>query len=198
MLLFNMEDLDVKVINGRIPVLLSAPHVYSHRRPSLTLSYKWGEEFTDTIVEELCLKSGAWGIIQAKETDYDPNWHKIKENPYKKVIKKVVGDKKFNKFIDIHGLNDENKYDFGIYYPSRFRRSIVLAEKMRKALDKGELAGVNVCIFRCPDDLQETLAEYVADELRIPSVQLEVARYIRESDELRNEFIKNLIPFLKV
>ncbi|HQA87570.1 MAG TPA: hypothetical protein PLW18_00625, partial [Candidatus Dojkabacteria bacterium] len=97
-----------------------------------------------------------------------------------------------------HGLNDENKYDFGIYYPSRFRRSIVLAEKMRKVLDKGELTGVNVCIFRCPDDLQETLAEYVADELRIPSVQLEVARYIRESDELRSEFIKNLIPFLKV
>jgi hypothetical protein len=29
-------------------------------------------------------------------------------------------------------------------------------------------------------------------------VQLEVARYIRESDELRSEFIKNLIPFLKV
>jgi len=54
-----MEDLGVKVIDGRIPVLLSAPHVYSHRRPSLTLSYKWGEEFTDTIVEELCLKSGA-------------------------------------------------------------------------------------------------------------------------------------------
>lgn len=198
MLLFNMGDLGVKVIDGRIPVLLSAPHVYSHRRPSLTLSYKWGEEFTDTIVEELCLKSGAWGVIQTKETEYDPNWHKIKENPYKKEIKKVIGDKKFNKFIDIHGLNDENKYDFGIYYPSRFRRSIVLAEKMRKALDKGELAGVNVCIFRCPDDLQETLAEYVADELRIPSVQLEVARYIRESDELRSEFIKNLIPFLKV
>ncbi len=48
-----------------------ALHVY-HRRPSLTLSYKGEKSLLYTIVEELCLKSGAWGVIQTKETEYDP------------------------------------------------------------------------------------------------------------------------------
>ena len=198
MLLFNMEISEVRVINGRIPVLISAPHVYSHRRPSLTLSYKWGEDFTDTIVEELCLKTGAWGIMQTKETDYDPNWHKVKNNPYKQKIAEILGSGEFNMFIDIHGLSKENNYDFGIYYPTKFHRSILLAQNVANALDNGDLSGINVCTFRCPDDLQETLAEYVADKLRVPSIQIEIAGYIRESDELREVMINNLKHFLKI
>lgn len=190
------EKTFVRVINGNIPVLLSAPHVFSHRRPSLTMSYKWGENLTDEIVEGICTRTGAWGVIQSEETPFDPNWHKLKENPYKWVVKDIVEKGNIKSFIDIHGLNDENEYDFGIYYPSRFFKSISLSKEIANVLNQGKLRGSNICIFRLVDDFQETLGEYVADKLRVPSVQIEIARYIREDEELRKEVINNLSSFL--
>ena len=186
----------VEIIEGRIPVLLSAPHVYPHRRPSLTLSYKGGEEFTDMIVREICGNTGAWGIIQAKETPFDPNYHKITDNPYKEAVAQIIKVGNITKFLDIHGLNLSNEYDLGIYYPSKYFKSINLSKDISNAVDKGKLRGINSCIFRLNDDLEETLGEYVASELKVPSVQLEVARYIRESDKLRNAFIGNLSEYV--
>ncbi|MDY0097388.1 MAG: hypothetical protein RBS01_03505 [Candidatus Dojkabacteria bacterium] len=186
----------VEIIEGTIPVLLSAPHVYPHRRPSLTLSYKGGEEFTDRIVREICGNTGAWGIVQAKETPFDPNYHKIKDNPYKQAVAEIIKEGNITRFFDIHGLNLSNEYDLGIYYPSKYFKSINLSKDITKAVDKGKLRGINSCIFRLNDDLEETLGEYVASELKVPSLQLEVARYIRESDKLRNAFIGNLSEYL--
>lgn len=197
MILLSMEDIScVKVIKGSIPVLISAPHVHSHKRPSLTMSYKWGEEFTDRVVEEICIRTAGWGVIQNEETDFDPNWQKLKENPYKSVVGDIITKEKITKFIDIHGLSDEFDYDLGIYYPTKFHKSIALANDLSGALNKGDLRGMNICIFRYPDDLQETLGEYVANKLRVPSVQIEIARYIREDDKLRSVFVKNLSSYL--
>lgn len=193
-----LEESSIKVIEGNIPVCISAPHVYSHRRPSLTMSYKLGEPYTDRIVEEICVRTGAWGIIQSEETSFDPNYHKIKDNPYKSLIGDIIKENKIKRFIDFHGLSDEHEYDLGIYYPSRFLKSIVLANDIANSIDKGKLRGLNVCIFRFRDDAQETLGEFVADKLRVPSVQLEIARYIREDEKLRSELVKNLSSFLIV
>ena len=158
MIPLSMEDIScVKVIKGSIPVLLSAPHAYSHRRPSLTMSYKWGEEFTDRVVEEICVRTGAWGVIQNEETSFDPNWQKIKDNPYKSAVADIVSKEQIKKFVDIHGLSEEYDYDLGIYYPSKFFKSITLAKDISIALDKGKLRGMNICIFRFPDDLQEKI-----------------------------------------
>ncbi|NLE31187.1 hypothetical protein GX618_02850 [Candidatus Dojkabacteria bacterium] len=199
MILLNMEEKScVRIINGNIPVLLSAPHVFSHRRPSLTMSYKWGEKLTDEIVEGICTRTGAWGVIQSEETSFDPNWHKLKENPYKSVVNDIVQKEKIKRFIDIHGLKDEYEYDFGIYYPSKFFKSISLSKEIAKVLNQGKLRGSNICIFRLLDDYQETLGEYCANKLRVPSVQIEIARYIREDDKLRNEVINSLSSFLVV
>lgn len=192
------EELSFKVIDGSIPVCLSAPHEYPHRRPSLTMSYKWGEKLTAKIVEDVTVRTGAWGIIQTEETSYDSNWHKVENNPYKSKLADIIQREKIKKFIDIHGLREEYKYDVGIYYPTKFTNSILLANDISNAMDKGKLKGLNICIFRCPDDMQETLGEFVADKLRVPSVQLEIARYIRESDELREELVRNISSFLVV
>ena len=153
---------------------------------------------TDRIVEEVCANTGAWGVIQKVETSFDPNYHKLKENPYKGVVTDIVNNNKIKKFIDIHGLNDEYDYDVGIYYQSKFLKSISLANDIVEALDVRKLKGINTCIFRFKQDAQEELGEYVAAQLRVPAVQLEIARYIREDEGLRNAFIENLSDFVRV
>ena len=88
------------------------------------------------------------------------------------------------------------KNSITLYIELPYFKSINLSKDISNAVDKGKLRGINSCIFRLNDDLEETLGEYVASELKVPSVQLEVARYIRESDKLRNAFIGNLSEYV--
>lgn len=192
------SDTYFKIIKGTNPILLSAPHAFSHRRPSLTLSYKLGEPWTDNIVREICANTGAWGIVLSDESEYDPNYYPLKTNPYKQEIVNLIQEGKIKKFIDFHGLSDEHDFDIGIFYTSRFFKSIALAEQVSKGISKGCLRGTNSCIFRFGDNKQETLGEFAASKLRVPSIQIEIARYIREKELLRNTFIENMSDLLRV
>jgi hypothetical protein len=185
-----------KTIEGKKNILLSAPHVYAHRRPKLNMAYKLGEPLTDTIVEDVSRNTDSFGIVLTNESDFDPSYYKEERNPYKQEVKRIVNEKKIKYFIDIHGLRDGNMYDIALYYPTQFRKSIALARDIQEGLDRGEFRGINVAIFRFPSKLGETLGEYCATKLRVPSVQIEIARYIRESQKLRDEFVKNLSDVL--
>lgn len=189
---------NIKIIKGKIPVLVSAPHAHSHRRPSLTLSHKIGEGYTDKMVTNICEGTGAWGMYIVGETDYDPNYHKLEDNPYKDEVTRLIKENDIKKFIDLHGLSSEYDYDLGIYYPSKFSNSIKLAKEIVDCVDKKKMRGINHCVLRFEDLDRETLGEYVASQLRVPSVQLEIARYIREKDELRNSLIENLSEYLRM
>lgn len=187
-----METAQFQTIEGKIPVLVSAPHVFPHRRPTLNGSYKLGEPYTDDIVKSVQADTNAFGIYLLKECDYDPNYHKEKKNEYKEAVRDIIIKNKIERFVDIHGLKDGNDYDIGIYYPTRFSKSLEFAYEVEAGIDKNELSGINIRIFRFLNNGQETLGEFVASKLRVPSVQIEVARYIREDEKLRECFIKNL------
>jgi hypothetical protein len=181
-----------KTVLGSKQLLLSAPHVYAHRRPRLSMSYKLGEPLTDIVVDEVCNMSKAYGIVLTDESDFDANYHKEKDNPYKQEVREIITKNKIEYFIDIHGLKNGHMYDLAIYYPSKFSKSIRLANKLKEGLDRGELRGINIAILRFPSRLGETLGEYVASKLRVPSVQIEVARYIRENKSMRDSLVNNL------
>jgi hypothetical protein len=182
-------------IDGKTKYLFSAPHPYPHRRPSLARKYKEREEYTDDIVKAICKKTKAFGIYTKDQVDYDPNYHR-KNNPYKKEVEKIVNENKIEQFVDIHGLSDEHMIDIAIYYKSRFSNSIKLAKKVMKSLNQGQLKGLNIQIFRLPENRQESLTEFSASTLRVPAVQIEIARYIRKDQELREEFVKNLADII--
>ncbi|MFA7627967.1 MAG: hypothetical protein WCY37_00905, partial [Candidatus Dojkabacteria bacterium] len=76
-------------------------------------------------------------------------------------------------------------------------KSIQLSRKVKEGLSKGALRGSSIPVFRLPEDHQESLTLFTASELRIPSIQIEVARYIREKKELRDAFIQNLSEVLE-
>jgi hypothetical protein len=192
-----MNPKTFKTIIGSKPILLSAPHVYAHRRPKLSMAYKIGEPLTDIIVEGVCKEIKSFGIVLTDESDMDYNYHKEKSNPYKKEIRNLVEKENIKYFVDIHGLKDGNNYDIAIYYPSKFFKSIQLSRKVKEGLSKGALRGSSIPVFRLPEDHQESLTLFTASELRIPSIQIEVARYIREKKELRDAFIQNLSEVLE-
>jgi len=185
-----------EVIEGDISYLFSAPHPHPHRRPSLVKKYKVHEKFTDDIVRAICRKGGSFGIYMKDKADYDPNYHK-QNNPYKKEVETIVAENKIKNFIDIHGLSDEHMIDIAIYYKTRFRKSVSLAEEIAEKLNRGKLKGLNIQILRLPENDSETLTELVASKLRVPAVQIEIARYIRKDKGLREAFILNLSEIVR-
>ena len=195
--LYVMKTSTFRTIIGKNPILFSAPHVFAHKRPKLSGAYKYGEPFTDIVVDQLCEKTNSFGITLTSESDYDYNYHKEEYNPYKKRVRELIMKENIKYFFDIHGLKDGNMYDISIHYPMKFTKSMRLARSLKKSIDKGVLRGTNIMIFTFRDDDQETLGEFVATQLRVPSVQIEIARYIRESDKLRNALIENISNYLE-
>lgn len=190
------ETANYAILNGNSPFLISAPHAKAHKRPTLTGIYKKEESFTDLICQEVCRDTDSSGIYAIKELEYDPNFFGFENNEYKKEIKRICEERKKKLLLDIHGLNDKYDYDIGIYYLSHFGKSKRIARDLRDSLGKGNLKGLNVHIFRFPSNDQETLSEFVASKLRVPALQIEIARYLREEEELRESLVKNLSSFL--
>jgi len=188
----------LNIVEGKRPIILSAPHVFAHSRLNLERKLKQGEPWTDEIVREISRQTECFGIYTIGDTlDFDPNFTKELDNPYKAQIRKLVKKQKIKYLIDIHGLSDSHQYDFGIYFKSKFIKSRNLAFKVAEEVNKGILRNslINVLYFK-PDG-QETVAEFCCEKLKIPAIQIEIARYIRESDVLRSELISRLSDLVK-
>lgn len=194
MLSYNMKDF--KIVEGENKVLISAPHADLHRRPNLLKKYEVGEKYTQDIVQELCNLTQSNGIMLVQKVEYDPNYHKLIDNPYKKEVERIVKEKKIKRFIDIHGLRNIYDIDIAIYYKTRFSKSFRMAQELEKYIDNGQLSGINIQILRLLDNDQETLTEYVADKLRLPAIQVEIAKYLREDIELRKSLLANISDFI--
>lgn len=187
-----MKTKHFEIITGKRPVLFSAPHAFLHKRPKLSMAYRQGEEYTDDIVKELCAITGAWGIFLSGSIDYDPNYYNIERNEYKREVEKLCKENQIVQFVDIHGMADGSDFDFTIFYPMRFQKSKAFAELVRGNISKGKLSDVNTALFRFLDDKEETLGEFVAEKMRIPAIQIEISKYLRQEEELRECFVKNL------
>lgn len=190
------KNLEFEIITGENPLLFSAPHTYAHKRPSLSSKYKQGEPWTDYIVKNICSESNVNGIVSVKSLEYDPNYYELSKNEYKKSVRDIVKDKKIKYFFDVHGLSDKHQYDFGIYFLNRYGNSRKLAYSLAEALNRGALRNCLIQILNLPEVKQKTLSEFTTSDLKVPSLQIEISRYIREEDNLREGLIKNFCDFV--
>ena len=190
------KNKEYKTIKGKVPILLSAPHVYEHKRPSLSSKYKQGEPWTDYIVENVCSEIDAFGIVSLKEQSFDPSYYELEKSNYKQDVKNIVKEAKVKYFFDVHGLSDNYSYDFGIYYLKRFPNSKDLAYSLADYLNKGSLRNCLIQILNLPEGKQKTLAGFTTEDLGAYGLQIEISRYIREDDNLREGFVKNFSDFL--
>jgi hypothetical protein len=184
------------VISGKTPVLISAPHTFAHFRPNLNMSYKSGESWLDVILQSVASSTGSFGIYSGGIMDYDPNYDPLDKNAYKAEIAALIKQMKIKYFFDLHGLNDIHQYDFGVFYGVRFSRSKKVAYEFASSMNRGSLRNSIVQILNLVYNDQETLTEFVARKLRIPALQIEIAKYIRTEDQLRGDLIQNMSLFI--
>lgn len=189
--------MNFKIINGLSPILLSAPHSTSHLRPGFNEQEpKLNEPNTDLIVEILCQKIGCFGIYAIKLQKLDPNWYQ--NSPYKKEIKRLVTKNRINFVLDIHGARKDRP--FLIEYDD-FRRGKVpkrTEENLKRCLKQFGFSEREISHGLLHKDQQLTITEFCIEQLKIPALQLEINRKIRNSKNPRfNSLLSALECFLK-
>ena len=80
------EGKSFKVIKGKVPIILSAPHCVKHMRKENELTEE-GE--TGAIVQYLAEHTNCWCIYKTSNNQDDANYD-IENNPYKEEIAKIV------------------------------------------------------------------------------------------------------------
>jgi len=186
----------IRIIDGIVPVLFSAPHNFRHYRKNLDNKTKMLEEGTAQMVEVICKETSCWGIYSQNDLDYDPNYDIEKFNQYKSEIREISNRIKLDFFVDVHGILDNDKYDFNILYKKGFPKSAQLALDIKRIIEKGLLSGSNIVINNFLYDYGESISDFVCSRLRVPAVQVEISKSIREDSALCEQFIKNIADSL--
>lgn len=105
-------DINFKIIDGQLPILLSAPHAVRQNRNN---HIKVADTLTGPIVEFLCKKTGANGIIRTSNLQDDPNFENVGYGlEYKKAILKLAEQKSIVCMLDIHGCSSNYPFDIDI------------------------------------------------------------------------------------
>ena len=135
----------------------------------------------------------SWGIYASAQLSYDPNREKNLEiNKYKNEVKSIIEQNNIEKFIDIYALPAYAKYDLGIYYEKRFRRSKKLAYDTVKAVDNGKLRSSIINVFYIPETKNEELVTFTSKKLSTVSIKLMISEEILCDDALLDQLVINL------
>ena len=162
------------ILPGKLPVLLSAPHAVRHYRQK---KIKMSDQFTGSIVYLLNRLTGCQAIAATKLYGGDPNM----DDPciYKERISEICIREKVKFVLDIHGAAREQDFDvdFGTNDGKTLLSKTGILETLERnfrAFGLGELSQGHFAA-RGPN----TIANYVARELGIPAVQVEINKHYR-------------------
>lgn len=175
------DDINYKIINGKIPIILSAPHAVK--------SYKSGKEkkadlVTGAIVQYLCKMTGAYGIIRTYNLKDDPNSQNTENGlKYKEGILKLIRENKIECMMDIHGFSKEcgSDIDIGINNGLNINGREDLLQTIRE-----ELAGLgNITVDKkYKASFSTNVSRYISEkEKNVACFQLEISNKIRNSIE---------------
>lgn len=192
----------IHVIEGSIPVLISAPHTRPivKRDAEKGMHIKLKELRINPLVRRLCKETGAWGIyVRGKRTTI-ANWDSYLLRLYKKNLKRIVQEHGIALVLDIHGADADRPfsidYDFKVSrrhsYDTRYLERILTTH-----LNADELGGpISKGFFSRQNGIgRHTITYFVRRNFNIPAVQLEINKFVR-MDPVLFQKAKNAIKLI--
>lgn len=177
-----------KIVRGRVPVLVSAPHACMHQREGVV---KLQEEYTGALAVYLAEQCGCHAIATQFKTDEDPNWQA--QSDYKNAISQLASDTEIRLLIDLHGMT--NRYHMGVALGTIHGKSCDVNDVLPHFIQAGfqETAAADLT----PDHknawrrivvdhpkfsggvVNHTVTRFAAHDLAIASVQVELSSEAR-------------------
>ena len=179
---------------GKLPVLVSAPHAVRHFRQK---KIKMSDQYTGSIVYLLSQLTGCHAIATTKLYGGDPNM----DAPclYKEKISEIIRREKVKFVLDIHGAAGER--DFDVDFGTDSGRTLLLEkEVMLQTLERNfQMFGFNkISHDYFAASGPNTVANFVARELKIPAVQVEINKKYRVPAQNSQGFHRIIGAFVQV
>lgn len=89
------------LVEGSIPVMVSAPHAVTHWRDGRT---KPSDDYTGSIALALAELTGAHAIVATRFSHADPNWDPFEASAYKQALAAYIREHDVRVLLDIHGM----------------------------------------------------------------------------------------------
>ncbi len=177
-----------KVIQGKIPILLSAPHGVKQVRNK---KIKWEDAMTGGIVEYLCDTINAFGIIRTCNLNDDPNYNNDSLSlQYKNEINNLIEKNNIVYLFDIHGCS--NKYGFDIAIGTNDGNNLSCNKEEFNNIKSILATDFSVAIdTKFKASKPYTISNYIHNQSNITCIQLEISKKVRESPTSLNKFIKS-------
>lgn len=167
---------------GQRPVLLSAPHGAAHTRNG---RLKEEDDYTAGIARLVAEITGAHVIYSWRKSATDPNY--VAEVPYKQALRAIAARQRIGFVLDIHGCAAYRDFGIGLgtmrgqSCPDHYR--LILRTFSRAGYHPGGpwLSRLDVDrTFTAGDgQRQETITRFAAQQLRLPTAQIELNAYLR-------------------
>lgn len=159
---------------GHLPILVSAPHAVRHYRQK---KIKMSDQFTGAIAYLLNQFTGCHAIAATKLYGGDPNV----DTPciYKEKITEICGREKVKFVLDLHGAAREREFDVDL--GTNGGKTLLVKTRMLKLIERNfqayGLSRISHDYFAASGP--NTMANYIARELGIPAVQIEINKQFR-------------------
>lgn len=182
----NTRNNNFKIINGTLPIILSAPHAVKQCRNG---KIKEEDKLTGAIVEYLCMKTGINGIIRTCNYNDDPNYENSGEAlKYKEAILKLIKEKNIRLLIDVHGCTNQHGFDIelGTNYGENIDNDESYIEILKQEFSQLGKVAIDE-EFKA--ERTTTVSNFIHKNSGIPCIQIEISTKFRK---------EQLVEMLKV
>ncbi len=92
---------EFEIVEGSVPVLVSAPHAVTHIRNG---KVKPSEDYTGAIALAVAQASGCHALVATRTGEGDPNCDALQESAYKQALCACVAEQGITCVLDVHGM----------------------------------------------------------------------------------------------
>lgn len=174
-LIFSKSPFEIKI--GKVPILISAPHAVNHMRENRV---KNADVYTGSLALFLHNLTNCFSIYSIKICEEDPNY--IIGGAYKAALKEIVETYGIQYVIDLHGAKEERNFDIDLGTIHGLTMDESRIEQIKMIFQSYGLihVGVNDTF---PASHKGTITSFCYEELKVPSVQMEINRKFRNPEQ---------------
>lgn len=186
------EEQTFEVIEGKIPVLLSAPHSVRQLREG---KIKGKDRYTGAITIELAKQTNSFAIYKTYNNQDDASYD-IENNEYKEKVLELIDKHNIKVFLDIHGAKDTDEFDVDIGTDEKRNlngKTQTLENLIKNLNEKGiTKIGIDKKFKACT---MHTLTKKIASSTNIACMQIEITRKYRDLEQV--EKMEKIINAIK-
>ena len=179
----NQSNKSFEIIEGKIPVLISAPHSVRQIRNG---KIKGKDMLTGAIVKEITRRTSCWGIYKTRNNNDDASYD-IENNNYFEKALQIMKENNVKMFLDIHGAKDNEEFDIDIGTSNKENLN-GREDVLKKIIDIFNKNGIqNIGIDqKFKANTMHTLTKKIALNVDIPCMQIEITKKYRDLDQINN------------